>query len=218
MDAHIAVDAILRCKPDMPAWDDKRHCQDILARLPLCRFALFSCHGAASLDPWRSGLAVGHDLSKGGWLCAADLASVSLEGIDCIAFSACSSGQLAERTQRWFDDPITLASVVLARGARRALASLWPVDDQNTAALMQGVFRGALRGDGWAKSLREVKCAMITGTLHGDGTITPSTRQSPPPTPGSRFDDEEASSLSGSTHSDWASPYFWAAFELFGAP
>jgi CHAT domain-containing protein len=90
-------------------------------------------------------------------------------------------------------------------GARTVLASLWNVTDRSTAELMKRFYGGLKEGLPKDEALRAAQIDLIRGSIRA-------TEQ----------DDEErgvkklAKSEDEAAVGRYASPYYWAAFELFG--
>ncbi|HEX5108281.1 MAG TPA: CHAT domain-containing protein [Vicinamibacterales bacterium] len=106
-----------------------------IADYPLLHFAT---HGTLDEEvPLNSSLA----LAGGASLTVYELMLLRLRA-QLVVLSACSTGQ-GETTGG--DDVLGLTRGLLAAGARSAVVSLWPVDDQSTALMMEAFYR-ALRG------------------------------------------------------------------------
>lgn len=84
-------------------------------------------------------------LGDGSRLMLADLANLSFEGHDLVTLSACETGLAgadpAPAGSAGGQEVDGLGSLILQRGARAVLASLWRVDDDSTSALMQAFYR-----------------------------------------------------------------------------
>jgi CHAT domain-containing protein len=78
---------------------------------------------------------------------------------DLVVLSACQtglgSGALADVPPG--DDWVSLTRAFLHAGASRVVATLWPVDDWATAALMERFYRAMTRGAAPAKALAEAQ-------------------------------------------------------------
>jgi hypothetical protein len=90
-------------------------------------------HAAASeIDPLRQGLALAN-----GYLLTADiLAPHARVGADLVILSSCQSGQSAFEVPNEF---ISLASSLVAKGARGAIGNMWAIDDFTGCVTMQTV-------------------------------------------------------------------------------
>ncbi|MFC1661480.1 CHAT domain-containing protein [Gemmatimonadota bacterium] len=87
---------------------------------------------------------------------------------DLVVLSACETG-IASGLRREVppgDDWIGLARAFLFAGAQSVLATLWPVDDQATAGLMEDFYRGLERGHSKARSLADAQRAMLRDPGH----------------------------------------------------
>lgn len=130
-----------------------------LARAAILHFAV---HG--DLDeavPASSGLLLSRFDERGrrrpSHLRVRDIRSLRLEA-DLVVLSACQSAW--DKPQRG-DALMGLAQAFFVAGASRVLATLWPVDDQATAALMKSFYHHLLaNGDDAATALRKAQNAL----------------------------------------------------------
>jgi len=112
---------------------------------------------------------------------------------DLVTLSACNTsvggGPSAVASDRAGAEFEGLATTLMRKGARAVMATLWEVQDEGTARLMQAFYgaRGEQRRRSKAEALREAQRAMIRGELR-----------------------DEAGRL------DFRHPYYWAAFVLMG--
>ncbi len=92
-------------------------------------------------SPERSGIMLslfdGSGNPRDGFLGLEDIASLDLE-VELVVLSACSS---AIGREVWGEGLLSLTRAFLGAGARGVLATLWPVDDRSTAALMDELYR-----------------------------------------------------------------------------
>jgi CHAT domain-containing protein len=96
-------------------------------------------------------------LANGEQLTVIDLIAVESR-CNLIVASACSTGE-GSRTNG--DDVLGISRGLLACGARAAVVSLWPVDDEQTADLMIAFYRELFRGLDPARSLREAQLTFL---------------------------------------------------------
>jgi CHAT domain-containing protein len=117
-----------------------------------CRLLHLATHGLYRADnPLFSGLQLAD-----GWLLARDLYALRLS-CDLATLSACQTGvALAEAGDELFG----LVRGFLAAGARSVAASLWPADDEATAALMHEFYERLLQGQSKASALRSAQQAV----------------------------------------------------------
>ncbi len=97
----------------------------------------FASHGKFQADdPLRSGLFLAKDADNDGLLTVGELYSMALDA-DLVTLSACETGlgKIANG-----DDVVGLTRGFLYAGSRSIVASLWSVDDQATAELMQAFY------------------------------------------------------------------------------
>ncbi len=123
-----------------------------MVNYPLLHFAT---HGYLSeTDPLISSIL----LANGESLTLQEMMGMRLDA-DLIVLSACRTG-LGKTTGG--DDVLGLARGILSAGARAALVSLWPVDDDSTSLLMGAFYRRAQAGDDLATALagaqNELRC------------------------------------------------------------
>ena len=98
----------------------------------------FATHGKFQADdPLSSGLYLAKDAENDGVLTVGELYSMTLNA-DLVTLSACETGlgKIANG-----DDVVGLTRGFLYAGSRSIVASLWSVDDQATAALMQAFYK-----------------------------------------------------------------------------
>lgn len=152
-------------------------------------------------DPARSVLLLG----DGNTVSLRELAAMDYLNVQLLTLSACntaSGGGINENGA----EVEGLAAAVRRQGARSVLASLWPVADVSTAALMQRFYSG--RTAGRAKALRDAQLAL----LRGDAGAGASTAQRSATIVGAPVPQVMAVNPAR----PWAHPYFWAPFTLSG--
>lgn len=132
-------------------------------------------------------------LANGEQLTVVDLIGINSRA-DLIVASACSTGA-GSRTSG--DDVLGISRGLLACGARAAVVSLWPVDDEHTAELMIAFYRGLFSGLDPARALKEAQLTFFNG-----GQRAPTRAREVPP--------EEVSTAVAGTER------FWAPFILVG--
>lgn len=120
-------------------------------------------------------------------------ATLAFGTYDLVTLSACNTtmgggpgGAAPERAGAEFEG---LATTLMRKGARAVMATLWEVQDEGTARLMQAFYaaRGEQRQRTKAQALRAAQLAMIRGELRD-----------------------------GAGRLDFRHPYYWAAFVLMG--
>lgn len=126
--------------------------QAVQARAPHCRLLHLATHALYRADnPLFSGLQL-----TDGWLLARDLYAMRLH-CDLATLSACQTGVTQVESG---DELFGLVRGFLAAGVRSVAASLWPADDQATAALMQEFYHRLLQGQSKAAALRGAQQTM----------------------------------------------------------
>lgn len=154
----------------------------------------------ASHFVFRPGAAADSYLALGG---GARLALDRLAGpqfpfdrVELLALSACQTAVGTFAAGQPLD---SFSALALSRGARAVVASLWPVADDSTAALMQAFYRHLAAGASKAEALRRAQLALIGGPGAGGAPARkfglPDAPAAPPP----------------GRH-----PYAWAPFVLVG--
>lgn len=125
------------------------------------RILHFATHGILRTDhPELSSLVLSRFDPQGnprnGYLRVPDLTGLRLRA-DLVVLSACETafGQRATGAER-----IGLPEAFLAAGARRVLASLWHVEEESTAALMEHFYQHLIDGLPAPKALREAQLAI----------------------------------------------------------
>src|SRR5262249_47339935 len=117
-----------------------------------------ACHGRFRSDnPLFSSLRFAD-----GWLTVRDAYDLRLN-FGPVTLSACETGISAVAPG---DELIGLARGFFSAGAPSILVSLWPVDDEQTARLMQAFYSGLIAGDGPAAALRKAQLELIKEHRH----------------------------------------------------
>jgi CHAT domain-containing protein len=119
---------------------------------PRCDVLHLACHGLFRADnPMFSSLKLGDS-----WLTAADALSLDLPGI-LVTLSACESGRSEVIGG---DEVLGLTRAFLGAGAATLVVSLWLVQDETTAALMEDWYGRMGDGIGRAAALRAAQLAV----------------------------------------------------------
>ena len=120
--------------------------QAVQIRAGQCRLLHLATHALYRADnPLFSGLQLAD-----GWLLARDLYAMRLP-CDLATLSACQTGVTQVQSG---DELFGLVRGFLAAGVRSVAVSLWPADDQATAALMQEFYQRLFQGQSKASALR----------------------------------------------------------------
>lgn len=124
--------------------------------------------------------------------------ALRFQGVDLLTLSACQTARGGDGSE--IDG---FAATAQLNGAGAVLASLWPVSDAATPALMQDFYAGMI-GEGLdkAEALRRAQVAMLRGEAGGGGG-GPARAAVPLEAP--------AAAPVGFAH-----PYYWSAFVLMG--
>jgi len=132
--------------------DEQATTRALRSASPGCRVLHLACHGQFRSDnPMFSSLKL-HD----GWLTAADVMQLELAGA-LVTLSACESGR---NEVFGGDELIGLTRAFLGVGAATLVVSLWLVQDEATARLMENYYERLREGVGPAQALRAAQLAI----------------------------------------------------------
>ncbi|CAA9443714.1 MAG: hypothetical protein AVDCRST_MAG37-1612 [uncultured Rubrobacteraceae bacterium] len=145
--------AVARHFPVAEVLSDRRATVAALrAKAPGYGILHLACHGSFKSDnPMFSSLKLGD-----GWLTAADVLDLDLAGA-LVTLSACESGRNEVFAG---DELIGLTRAFLGAGAATLVASLWLVQDETTAELMEKWYEHLRKGVGRAAALRNAQLAL----------------------------------------------------------
>ncbi|HVF30747.1 MAG TPA: CHAT domain-containing protein [Pyrinomonadaceae bacterium] len=140
-----------------------------------------------------------------------DLQSVSLNGVELLALSACNTATPGGEKANGVEIE-GFGAIAQNKGARSVMATLWPVADPSTRDFMVEFYRrfGA-RTETKAESLRQAQLQLMRGSYQGSEGVKPP-----------RADDfvPEKQAVGPVFETDknapYAHPYYWAPFILFG--
>lgn len=146
---HIATHGFFQ--PDQPAppphpLADARASATLLREDPLLRSGLVM---AGANHPEA-------DPSDDGYLTAAEVTGMDLQGTELVTLSACQSGLGDIQTG---EGVYGLQRALAVAGARSTLLSLWSVDDEGTRAFMEAYYTRLMRGQGRADALAHTQKA-----------------------------------------------------------
>ena len=132
--------------------DQQATVEALRSKVPGCGVLHLACHGMFRVDnPMFSSLKVGD-----GWLAAGDVMRLDLAGA-LVTLSACESG----RNEVFAGDELMgLTRAFLGAGATTLVASLWLVQDETTAELMENWYELLSEGVGRATALRHAQLAL----------------------------------------------------------
>jgi len=122
---------------------------------PSARWFHFTGHATASLTSGALLLAPGEGDAEGGRLLAETIGEQSWRRCELAVLSACATSAEAAATPQ----PLTLARAFLDAGARRAVASLWPVDARATRELMRVFYQALAAGERPSRALAQARTA-----------------------------------------------------------
>jgi tetratricopeptide (TPR) repeat protein len=138
--------------------DQQATVEALRLKAPGCGVLHLACHGMFRVDnPMFSSLKVGD-----GWLTASDVIQLDLAGA-LVTLSACESG----RNEVYAGDELMgLTRAFLGAGATTLVASLWLVQDETTAKLMENWYEHLSEGVGRATALRNAQLALKDNYPH----------------------------------------------------
>lgn len=143
-----------------PLRDDAATEANVRVRIPGARILHLATHGRISPQaPTASAIALAGEDE----LTMADLAGLALDA-DLVVLSACDTGR-GEPT--FGGELVGFTRALLATGARRALVSLWPVNDLATCVLMEAFYQRLVGGDSPAQALSRAQCWMKDEPMAG---------------------------------------------------
>jgi CHAT domain-containing protein len=117
-----------------------------------------ACHGYFRADnPLFSSLQL-----SDGWLTVREARDLRLQ-CSLVTLSACETG-ISDIAPG--DELIGIARGFMAAGAPSVMMSLWTVDDDSTAMLMEHFYRGLQTGNGPAAALRQAQLHLLESTPH----------------------------------------------------
>lgn len=123
------------------------------------------------------------------------------DGVDLLALSACNTAVGQDRDGRELEG---FASLALRLGARQVLATLWPVGDTSTGALMKSLYLWSKdTGQARSQALRLAMLGQIRGAEVSDEAAPGLAKEPTWP---------RTTSLEGHSH-----PFYWAPFVLIGS-
>jgi CHAT domain-containing protein len=145
--------AVARHFPAAEVLTDRQATMEALrAKAPGCGVLHLACHGMFRSDnPMFSSLKL-----CDGWLTAADVLDLDFAGA-LVTLSACESGRNEVFAG---DELIGLTRAFLGAGAATLVASLWLVQDETTAELMEKWYELLREGVGRAAALRKAQLAL----------------------------------------------------------
>jgi tetratricopeptide (TPR) repeat protein len=145
--------AVVRHLPAAELLRDRQATMEALRlKAPGCGALHLACHGMFRVDnPMFSSLRLGD-----GWLAASEVIRLDLAGA-LVTLSACESARNAVFAG---DELMGLTRAFLGAGATTLVASLWLVQDETTAELMENWYEHLSEGVGRATALRNAQLAL----------------------------------------------------------
>lgn len=117
-----------------------------------------ACHGRFSAEsPLASGLKLANR-----WLTVRDIYALRLQAA-LVTLSGCETGR---NTVSWGDELVGLVRGFFAAGAPSLIVSLWTVNDESTAELMNTFYHEWQAGAGVAAALRAAQCRLLETRAH----------------------------------------------------
>ena len=93
------------------------------------------------------------------------LAGLDLSGVNLVVLSACRTA-VGERSSG--DEVVGLTRALLDAGSPGVISTLWDIDDEAAAVLMEELYRRLVAGASAAEALREAQLALLRGSLYRD--------------------------------------------------
>ena len=151
-------------------------------------------------------------MGDGTRLSLADLKDLPFEKVELLTLSACDTANGGGRNERGSEVEGLAAALQLA-GARAVLATLWPVDDASTGALMRRFYQlrqqqATLSTLTTAQALRQAQLDLLQGRITPDALSLGSASVSNAPTP--------SPTANPADRPQFRHPYYWAPFILMG--
>ena len=133
-------------------------------------------------------------------------------GVELLTLSACNTASGGGADENGVEVE-SFALLAQKKGAGAVLASLWPVNDTSTQALMQTFYalHKANPSLGKAECLRQTQVAFLTGAVKPSLTGRGAEGNAPP-----SATDAASAPFVPDANAPCAHPYYWAAFTLFG--
>lgn len=126
-------------------------------------------------------------------------------GVDLLALSACNTAT-GEDAAADGSEVESFAVLAQRKGARAVIASLWPVSDSSTSALMRRFYQLDKSAGSKLEGLRQAQLELLSGKL----VPQPGAVRARPLTT------EGADDTSAKVPPDWRHPFYWAPFVLVG--
>jgi CHAT domain-containing protein/tetratricopeptide (TPR) repeat protein len=149
-------------------------------------------------------------LGDGSRLTLAELVKMRFDGVDLIALSACDTATSGGHRQSGREIE-GFGALVQRQGARNVLATLWPVADLTTAALMRTFYHNRyVAGLALPDALRRAQLSLLSGTIKSDPWVR---------TRGLLIPEEESEKEEGGARKSYAGPdhpFYWAPYILMG--
>jgi CHAT domain-containing protein len=124
----------------------------------------FDVHGLFSEDPATASLVLAptNTADAVDYLLARDIAKLDLTGVQLVVLAGCDT---ARGTAAGLGETNSLARAFLAAGAKAVIATLWKVDDQAAAGLLQDFYRQLAAGETAATALATATRQSPTGAF-----------------------------------------------------
>jgi CHAT domain-containing protein len=121
----------------------------------------FAGHGLPGGDLIEPTLVLQPSAGNTGLLYARDIASMPLRAIRLVVLGACGTA----RGKIGSEGPLSIARAFLAAGASRAVATLWPIDDDASVPLLVSFHRSLKGGFDVAAALQETQIRAIKSSI-----------------------------------------------------
>jgi len=143
-------------------------------------------------------------LGDGSKLTLAEFGDLRFDAIDLVVLSACNTAVGGGHSQNGREIE-GLGALVRYQGANQVLATLWPVADMTTAALMHAFYRNRYRAKlATAEALRRAQLDLLRGAIEAPANTAMRALVDP--------DEDEVAAKANTGH-----PFYWAPYILMGA-
>lgn len=186
---------------------------EVLSRLPYCTHLHYAGHARFDVDdPLRSSLLLSNDEE----LSVSELAQSLPAAMEFVALSACETA--VSQSTSFLDEGLGFPTALLARGARRVLATLWSVEDASSAFLIGEFYEHTVaQGVPAAQALRAAQNWLCNATVAELSARVRRVRDGDGPASGAAAEINSRLKALGAGLRPYEHPWYWAGFTIWGA-